>query len=102
MTVRRKRTKDLAVYFCTFTCWQWLNLFKEANAYDAVYAWMDVAAGEGFRSLAMRVVSPHRIPATNVPEGKEIDALLATGRYMAYDIVAWLCRPFGPTAGKRL
>lgn len=91
MTVRRKRPKDLAVYFCTFTCWQWLSLFKEANAYDAVYAWMDVATAKGFRFLGYVIMPNHAHFVIYVPEGKEINAMLATGkRYMAYAIVAAL------------
>ncbi len=76
MTVRRKRTKDLAVYFCTFTCWQWLNLFKEANAYDAVYAWMDVATAKGFRFLGYVIMPNHAHFVIYVPQGKVINALI--------------------------
>ena len=98
MTVRRKRPKDRAVYFCTFTCWQWLSLFKEANAYDAVYAWMDVATAKGFRFLGYVIMPNHAHFVIYVPEGKEINALLATGkRYMAYAIVAAL-QALGRTA----
>lgn len=30
-----------SVYFITFTCYKWKNLFSIANAYDAVYKWFD-------------------------------------------------------------
>jgi REP element-mobilizing transposase RayT len=30
-----------SIYFVTFTCYKWLPLFQETNAYDAVYKWFD-------------------------------------------------------------
>jgi hypothetical protein len=36
MAVRRKREKDHAVYFGTFTCYQWIPLLHMTNAYVAV------------------------------------------------------------------
>jgi len=31
--------QPISFYFVTFTCYKWLSLFQEANAYDAVYKW---------------------------------------------------------------
>ena len=36
MTVRKQRNKDGAVYFATFTCYQWIPLFQPLDAYDLV------------------------------------------------------------------
>ncbi len=91
MTVRRKRPKDLAVYFCTFTCWRWLPLFKEADAYDAVYKWMHIATDKGYRFVGYAIMPNHAHFLIHVPEGGDINGVLANGkRFMAYDIVARL------------
>jgi len=37
MPVRKAITEKEGVYFITFTCTNWLPLFKICNAYDAVY-----------------------------------------------------------------
>ncbi len=37
MPVRKAITEKDGVYFITFTCTNWLPLFKTCNAYDAVY-----------------------------------------------------------------
>ena len=29
------------MYFCTFTCYNWLHLFDITNAYELVYKWFD-------------------------------------------------------------
>ena len=36
MAVRKQRNKDGAVYFATFTCYQWILLFQLLDAYDLV------------------------------------------------------------------
>ena|GEM_PF-2152284 len=45
MAIRKLRTKSGAVYFATFTCFQWLPLFEMVNGYDLVYNWMHHAQG---------------------------------------------------------
>jgi len=42
MPVRFQHDQNFnSFYFITFTCYKWLSLFKEANAYDSVYKWFD-------------------------------------------------------------
>ncbi len=31
----------ICIYFITFTCYKWLSLFHQTNAYDAVYKWFN-------------------------------------------------------------
>jgi len=91
MTVRSEREKDLAVYFCTFTCWQWLPLFHEADAYTTVYEWMRAASGQGYRFLGYVIMPNHAHFLIHVPEGGRINSMLAAGkRFMAYGIVGGL------------
>jgi REP element-mobilizing transposase RayT len=41
MSVRRAIAEKDGIYFITFTCKNWLLLFKLTNSYDAVYKWFD-------------------------------------------------------------
>ena len=91
MTVRQKREKDLTVYWCTFTCYQWLPLIKEASAYDAVYQWMHIASAKGFAFLGYVIMPNHAHFLIRVPEGGAINSALGTGkRFIAYAIIAGL------------
>ena len=40
MPVRKAIAEKGGTYFITFTCSNWLPLFKICNAYDAVYNWL--------------------------------------------------------------
>ncbi len=88
MAVRRKREKDHAVYFGTFTCYQWIPLIKITDAYDAVYKWMHVAYGLGYRFFGYAIMPNHVHFIIRVPEGGAINTVLANGkRFLAYEIV---------------
>jgi hypothetical protein len=52
MPVRKAISEKEGVYFITFTCTNWLPLFKIRNAYDAVFAfftffWLDPKEPKG-------------------------------------------------------
>ena len=88
MAVRRKRKKEHAVYFGTFTCYRWLPLIEAADAYDAVYKWMHIAHAAGYRFLGYAIMPNHFHFIIRVPEGGGINTLLGNGkRFLAYDIV---------------
>jgi REP element-mobilizing transposase RayT len=88
MSTRKLRRKDGAVYFATFTCYQWVPLFHELNAYDIVYHWMDVAYAKGYRFLGYAIMPNHAHFVIRVPEGGTINTVLANGkRFMAYAII---------------
>lgn len=93
MSVRRKREKDHAVYFGTFTCYQWIPLIRMTDAYDAVYKWMHVAYGLGYRFFGYAIMPNHVHFIIRVPEGGSINTVLANGkRFLAYEIVKRLKR----------
>ena len=86
--MRHKRAKDHAVYFGTFTCYRWLPLIKATNAYDAVYQWMHIAHGLGYRFFGYAIMPNHFHFIIRVPEGGTINTVLANGkRFLAYEIV---------------
>ncbi len=59
MSTRKRRTKDGAVYFATFTCYSWLPLFEQAQAYDLFYDWMHLAYDKGYRFLGYVILPNH-------------------------------------------
>ena len=42
MAIRYKHSDVYSMYFCTFTCCNWIQLFEITNAYDLVYNWFKV------------------------------------------------------------
>ena len=36
-----KHDDSCTMYYCTFTCYDWLPLFEMVNGYDMVYKWFD-------------------------------------------------------------
>jgi REP element-mobilizing transposase RayT len=81
------------VYFATFTCYQWLPLFRMLDAYDLVYSWMHMAHAKGFRFLGYAIMPNHVHFLIRVPEGGAMNTLLGNGkRLMAYELVQGLMR----------
>lgn len=87
MSVRTNQRTDGAVFFCTFTCWDWLPLIERSGAYDHVYNWMHIARSKGFRILGHVIMPNHVHLLIFAPAGPSINALLANAkRFLAYDI----------------
>lgn len=79
-------------YFCTFTCFDWIDLFAITHAYDMVYKWFTIAHAKGYRTCAF-VIMPnhlHFIMATP-PSSADLNTLVSNGkRFIAYEMVARL------------
>jgi REP element-mobilizing transposase RayT len=90
MAVRKTRTKDGAVYFGTFTCFQWLPLIEAVRAYDAIYQWMHIANAKGYHFLGYVIMPNHVHFLIRVPEGGRINTMLPTAN------VSW---PIGSLIG---
>ena len=76
-------------YFVTFTCYKWLSLFQEANAYDAVYKWFDSLFKNDI-CLTGYVIMPNHVHAIlyfpQMP--KSLNTVIANAkRFLAYDII---------------
>jgi REP element-mobilizing transposase RayT len=88
MGVRTLQLTDGAVFFCTFTCWNWLALIERTKTYDRIYNWMHIATGKGFSILGYVIMPNHVHLLIHAPEGASINALLANAkRFLAYDIL---------------
>jgi hypothetical protein len=89
MTVREAITEKDGVYFITFTCTNWLPLFKICNAYDAVYNWFDKLKEQDHYIIGY-VIMPSHVHAVIAfsNTGKSINTIVSNGkRFIAYDLV---------------
>lgn len=91
--VKHKIPVYQGIFFITFTCNRWLNLFQIANAYSAVYQWFDCLKALGHHLLGY-VIMPnhvHVLIAFSNTEGKSINTIVGNGkRFIAYSIVRQL------------
>ena len=78
-----------SVYFITFTCYKWKQLFSIAKAYDAVYKWFD-SQYEKKISVFSYVIMPNHVHfLLHFPTmPKSLNTIIGTAkRFMAYEII---------------
>lgn len=91
MSVRKQQHTDGAIFFCTFTCWNWLQLIGITQAYDRVYAWMHSATRQGFSIVGYVIMPNHVHLLVHAPPGRSINLALGQAKQrLAYDILARL------------
>jgi REP element-mobilizing transposase RayT len=90
MSVRKAIAEYDGLYFITFTCCHWLNLFEITNGYDIVYKWFNHLKSKG-HSVTGYVIMPnhvHALIAFRNTQGKSINSIIGNGkRFMAYEII---------------
>jgi len=92
MSTRKAITEKEGVYFITFSCTNWLPLFKICDAYDNVYSWLNHLKSERHYTIGY-VITPshvHAIIAFSNTD-KSINNIVSNGkRFMAYNLVKLL------------
>jgi hypothetical protein len=89
MPVRKAITEKDGVYFITFTCTNWLPLFKICNAYNTVYNWFNHLKEQGHYIIGY-VIMPSHVHAiiAFVNTSKSINTTIADGkRFIAYELI---------------
>jgi REP element-mobilizing transposase RayT len=89
MPVKRQITEPNGVYFITFTCYQWMPLIEQTNAYDLVYNWFDHLKANG-HYIAGYVIMPNHVHALIAFRncGQLINTIVGNGkRFIAYGII---------------
>jgi hypothetical protein len=89
MALHKIHNEPKQVYFCTITCYKWLNLFEQSSKYDSVYRWFQHLLKEGCL-LVGYVIMPNHLHALLYlrHSGTSLNKLVGEGkRFMAYDIV---------------
>ena len=89
MSVKTLHDLPNELYFCTFTCCNWLPLFEVTNSYDEVYNWFQLAHEKKFRTRAY-VIMPYHVHFIMITTYKNsnLNTLMSNGkRFIAYEIV---------------
>ena len=89
MSLHTQHSENFEVYFCTVTCYKWLPLFEQAQAYRSVYRWFDHLKDDGCLLLGY-VIMPNHFHVLLYPthSGTSLNKIVGDGkRFMAYDIV---------------
>jgi hypothetical protein len=89
MPVRKAITEKDGVYYITFTCINWLPLFKLCTAYDAVYKWFNYLKTQQHYIIGY-IIMPSHVHAIVAfsNSGKTINSIISNGkRFIAYDLI---------------
>ncbi|MBK6772595.1 MAG: hypothetical protein IPG78_10850 [Ignavibacteria bacterium] len=81
MSVKKLHTNYNTIYYITFTCIRWVNLFEITNIYEFVYRWFEILVKYKVYNCAY-VIMPnhlHILAYTKNPE-KTIDKLTGNGK----------------------
>jgi len=81
--------KENSFYFISFTCYEWLHLFEEASAYDAVYKWFDYLHAKTMFVTGYVIMPNHLHVLLYFPEmPKSLNTIIGNAkRFMAYEII---------------
>jgi REP element-mobilizing transposase RayT len=90
MTIRKTLNYSNCIYYCTFTCYKWLNLFEITSIYDSVYKWFDVLSEKNQIRIVAYVIMPNHLHIILFvgDSAKSINKVIADGkRFIAYEVV---------------
>lgn len=89
MAIKFKHEDIYSMYFCTFSCYEWIPLFALTNGYDLVYKWFDVLRQKGHDTIAYVIMPNHLHTISYFPEpGFNLNTIISNAkRFMAYKIV---------------
>jgi REP element-mobilizing transposase RayT len=89
MTTKKTIEEKKGVFFITFTCYKWLNLFSITDSYDLVYKWFDILISKNHQIIGY-VIMPNHMHALIALNNsyQTINTLVSNGkRFMSYEIV---------------
>ena len=89
MSVKALHHLSHELYFCTFTCCNWLPLFEITNTYSEVYNWLNIAQEKDYRTCAFVIMPNHLHFIMATPQNNaNLNKLISNGkRFIAYAIV---------------
>jgi putative transposase len=90
MSTRTLHSSEAAVYYITFTCYQWLPLFQQCNGYSCVYRWFDYLREFcGIKTTAY-IIMPNHVHCILFFPTKEynLSKIISNGkRFLAYELI---------------
>ena len=90
MAIRCQHSDVYSMYFCTFTCFNWINLFEITNSFDLVYNWFDVLKNKYNCNVLAYVIMPNHLHCILYFKhaGFDLNKIISNGkRFMAYEII---------------
>lgn len=89
MAVKLTQDESEQVYFCSFTCAQWIPLFELTDLHDAIYKWLNILVQRNHQIVGF-VIMPNHMHLLIYFNDKDhtINSVLANGkRFLAYEII---------------
>ncbi len=89
MSVKYKHSDVYSMYFCTFTCYEWMHLFEGTKSHDLVYSWFDILKKDKIEIIGYVIMPNHVHCILYFPEaGFNLNKILSNGkRFIAYEII---------------
>ena len=89
MAIKWKHDDSYRMYFCTFTCYDWLWLYEIVNGYDLVYSWFDIMKADGYYTVAYVIMPNHVHVILYFPRlAFDLNKIIGNAkRFMAYEII---------------
>jgi len=89
MSVKYAHSDIYSMYYCTFTCYNWLPLIEITKSYDIVYTWFNILTVGNMHITAYVIMPNHIHCIIYFPEpGFKLNTIIGNGkRFMAYKII---------------
>ena len=89
MPVKYKHADVYSMYFCTFTCYDWMALFYMTNSYDIVYKWFNILNEKKIEVVGYVIMPNHVHCILYFHEtGFNLNNIVSNGkRFMSYEII---------------
>jgi REP element-mobilizing transposase RayT len=89
MAVKFKHGDSYTMYFCTCTCYNWLQLFDITNTYGQVYKWFNELKQNNQEVIAYVIMPNHFHAILYFPQsGYDLNKIIGNGkRFIAYEII---------------
>ena len=89
MSVKYKHSDVYSMYFCTFTCFNWLPLIETTKSYDLIYNWFNILKQENISVVAYAIMPNHLHCILHFPTADfDLNKIIGNAkRFIAYEIV---------------
>ncbi|RZA03433.1 MAG: hypothetical protein EOP47_03210 [Sphingobacteriaceae bacterium] len=88
--IRTRHDLTYKIWFITFTCYKWLDLFEKTNSYSSVYNWLNLINEKcQIETIAFVIMPNHVHLILQLPESvNNLNTIISNGkRFMAYELV---------------
>jgi putative transposase len=90
MAIKLRHSTIYSMYFCTFTCYNWLHLIHLVEGYDLIYQWFNYLRTKNIGDIVAYVIMPNHVHCIMYfpTENFDLNKIIGNGkRFMAYDII---------------